>query len=69
MVVKRMGGAKVTRGKQVTFKCWGVIFLCLNVKAVKIYVAAGYSTADFMMVFEQFMADLPQYTPTEGAIL
>ena len=54
---KRMGGAKATRGKQSTFKCWGVIFLCLNVKAVKIYVAAGYSTADFMMVFEQFMAD------------
>ena len=55
--VKKMGGAKTTRGVQGTFKVWGVLILCLNTKAVKLYVAAGYSTAEFMMAFEQFTSD------------
>ena len=49
LVVKKMGGAKSTRGVQVTFKVWGVLILCLNTKVVKLYIAAGYSTADFLM--------------------
>ena len=55
--VKKMGGAKSTRGVQGTFKVWGVLILCLNTKAVKRYVPAGYSTAEFLMAFEQFTSD------------
>ena len=29
----------------------------MNIKAVKIYLAAGYATADFLMVYDQFVAD------------
>ena len=57
LIVKKMGGAKSTRGVQGTFKVWGVLILCLNTKAVKLYIAAGYSTADFLMSFEQFTSD------------
>ena len=57
LVVKKLGGGKTTRGVQGTFKVWGVLILCLNTKAVKLYVAAGYSTADFLMSFEQFTSD------------
>ena len=39
------------------FKVWGVIILCFNTKAVKFYVAAGYSITVFMMSFEQFPSD------------
>ena len=45
MVVKKMGGSKTTREDQGTFKVWGLLILCSNTKAVKLYVAAGYSTA------------------------
>ena len=55
--VKKMGGAKTTRAVQGTFKVWGVLILCLNTKAVKLYLAAGYSTAEFLMAFEQFTSD------------
>ena len=57
LIVKKMGGAKSTRGVQGTFKVWGVLILCLNTKAVKLYMAAGYSTADFLLSFEQFASD------------
>ena len=57
LIVKKMGGAKSTRGVQGTFKVWGVLILCLNTKAVKLYIAAGYSTADFLMTFEQYTSD------------
>ena len=57
-VTSSMAGAKSTRGVQGTFKVWGVLILCLNTKAVKLYVAAGgYSTAEFLMAFEQFTSD------------
>ena len=35
LIVKKMGGAKSTRGVHGMFKVWGVIILCLNTKAVK----------------------------------
>ena len=57
LVVKKMGGAKTTRGKSGTFKVWGLLILCLNTKAVKLFIAAGYSTEDFLMAYEQFTSD------------
>ena len=56
-VVKKMGGGKTTRGVTGTFKCWGLLALCLNVKAIKIYTVCGYSTAEFLLAYEQFTAD------------
>ena len=47
------GGSQFYQEMQGTFKVWGLLILCLNTKAVKVYVAVGYSTADFMMLFEQ----------------
>ena len=57
MEVKKMGEAKTTRGVHGTFKVWGVLIICLNTKAVKLYLAAGYSTAEFLMAYEQFTSD------------
>ena len=31
--------------------------MCLNTKAVKIYLAAGYSSAEFLLAWEQFTSD------------
>ena len=55
--VKKMGASKSTRGNVGTFKCWGLVILCLNIKAVKLYVVSGYSTAEFLLSYKQFTSD------------
>jgi hypothetical protein len=40
--------------KRTTGKCWGVLFVCLNSRAVHIEFIAGYSTDSFLLGFERF---------------
>ena len=42
--------------KRTTGKIWGVLFVCLNSKAVHIEMIAGYSTEDFLMGLTRFGA-------------
>ena len=59
-VCKKEGGSKVTRRNTGTMKVWAVIFVCLQVKAVKIYLAGGLNTEDFLLVWDSFVADYGQ---------
>jgi hypothetical protein len=52
-MVKRRG----TRSGQGTLKVWAVLVLCLNTRALKIYLAPGYSTADFLLAWTEFESD------------
>ena len=38
-------------------KIWVILFVCLSTKALKLYVAEGYSTEDFMLAWNSFEAD------------
>lgn len=40
--------------KRTTGKIWGVLFVCLNSKAIHIEMIAGYSTEDFLMGLTRF---------------
>ena len=42
--------------KRTTGKCYGVLFVCLNSKAVHIEFIAGYSTDDFLLGLQRFAA-------------
>ena len=55
--VKIVGGAKATRTNKGTFKAWIVLILCLNTKAIKLYVTCGYATKDFLLAFDQHVSD------------
>ena len=55
--LKKMGGSKVTRGNQGTIKGWALLVLCQNVKAVKLYLIEGYATCNFLMAYDQHVAD------------
>ena len=54
---KKEGGSKVTRSNKGTVKVWAVLIVCLQVKAVKIYLAGGLSTEDFLLAWDSFVAD------------
>lgn len=41
-------------------KVWAVILVCLNTRAVRIEVAPGYSTKDFMIAWKCYTADVGQ---------
>ena len=58
-VCKREGGSRVTRRNTGTVKVWAVLLVCLQTKAVKIYMAGGLSTDDFMLAWHSFVADQP----------
>ena len=49
-MVKKRG----TRSGQGTLKVWAVLVMCLNTRALKIYLAPGYSTADFLLAWKEF---------------
>lgn len=55
--IKIVGGSKTTRGNKGTFKAWVVVIVCLNTKAVKLYVSCGYATRDFLLSWEQHVSD------------
>ena len=56
-LVKKESDSRVTRGNRGTFKIWVVLFVCLSTKALKLYVAGGYSTEDFLLAWDTFVAD------------
>ena len=56
-MVKSMLKKKSTRASQGKLKVWAVLFLCLNTRAIKIYMAPGYSTTDFLLAWKEFTAD------------
>ena len=56
-LVKKEGGSQVTRRNTGKMKIWVILFVCLNTKALKLYVAGGYSTEDFMLAWNSFEAD------------
>ena len=56
-LVKKQGGSQVTRRNTGTFKIWVVLFVCLSTKALKLYVAGGYATGDFLLTWDAFAAD------------
>ena len=55
--VKKDGYSRVTRRNTGTIKIWVVLFVCLSTKALKLYVAGGYSTGDFLLAWDAFVAD------------
>ena len=56
-LVRKQGGSQVTRRNTGTFKIWVVLFVCLSTKALKLYVAGGYATGDFLLAWDGFVAD------------
>ena len=56
-VVTRERGGMATRGNPGTMKVWAAILLCLNTHAVKILLVRGYSTEDFLLTWDGFVAD------------
>ena len=56
-VCKREGASQVTRRNTGTIKVWAVLIVCLQTKAVKIYLAGGLSTTDFLLVWDSFVSD------------
>ena len=43
--------------KRATLKVWNVIFVCLNTKAVTMYLAPGYATEDFFLAYNSHISD------------
>ena len=52
-MLKRKG----TRAGSGSMKVWAVLFLCLNTRAIKIYIAPGYATEDFLLAWTEFVGD------------
>ena len=48
-LVKKEGASKVTRRNTGTMKVWAVLIVCLQTKAVKIYMVGGLSTEEFLL--------------------
>ena len=60
-ICKREGAAKTTRRNPGTMKVWAVLFVCLQVKAVKTYLVGGLHTEDFLLAWDSFVADYGQH--------
>ena len=43
--------------KRAVQKVWNVLFLCLNTKSIKMHLAPGYSTNDFMIAYNSHTSD------------
>ena len=55
--VRQVGDSRVTRRNTGTIKIWVILFVCLSTKALKVYVAGGYATEDFLLAWDAFAAD------------
>ena len=55
--VQSMAKKRGTRLGTGSFKVWAVLAVCLNTRAVKIYIAPGYSTKDFLLAWECLEAE------------
>ena len=56
-VVKKEGASKVTRRNSGTLKVWAVLIVCLQTKAVKIYMVGGLGTEDFLLAWDTYKSD------------
>ena len=58
---------KAMTNKRATMKVWNVLFVCLNTKAVKMYLAPGYATKDFMIAYNSHISDhgIPFYVHSD----
>ena len=48
---------KAMTNKRASMKVWPVLFVCLNTKALSMYLAPGYSTKDFFIAYNSFTSD------------
>ena len=48
---------KAMTNKRASMKVWHVLFVCLNTKALSMYLAPGYSTKDFFIAYNSFTSD------------
>jgi hypothetical protein len=46
-----------TRAGHGTLKVWAVLVMCLNSRALKVYLAPGYASQDFMLAWKEFQSD------------
>ena len=56
-LVRKEGDSRVTRRNTGMIKIWVILFVCLSTKALKLYVAGGYATEDFLLAWDAFAAD------------
>lgn len=56
-VCKKEGASKATRRNTGTMKVWAVLVVCLQTKAVRIYMVGGLGTEDFLLAWDSFEAD------------
>ena len=50
-LVRKEGDSRVTRRNTGMIKIWVILFVCLSTKALKLYVAGGYATEDFLLAW------------------
>jgi len=48
---------KSTRAGSAKMKVWALLIMCLNTRALKIYLLPGYGTADFLLGWTEFIAE------------
>ena len=56
-VVKSMVKGKSTRAGGAKFKVWAVLIMCLNTRALKVYLSPGYGTDNFLLAWTEFIAE------------
>ena len=56
-LVQSMVKRRNTRIGTGSLKVWAVVAVCLNTRAVKIYIAPGYSTRDFLIAWDCLEAE------------
>ena len=49
--------AKAMGNSRTTIKVWGLVVICQNTRAVKLYATAGYGTDEFLTAFPRFTAN------------
>jgi len=49
--------ARAMGNSRANIKCWGLVIICQNTRAVKMLATAGYSTDDFLTCYHRFTAN------------
>ena len=49
--------AKAMGNSRTFIKLWGLVIICQNTRAVKMYATSGYSTDDFLTAYQRFTAN------------
>ena len=64
-MLKRRG----TRKSSGTMKVWALLAVCLNTRALRIYLVPGYSTEDFLVSWAELEADCGIPTPRRCTVI